>query len=172
MAAQPPTPLDSLLVEIDTACNNGLCQLALAMTFALPDICVSLSSQDGRSTGARYVEWCKDNLDDRFSFVTGEDLYSMRCGVLHNGRFGELKHGVARVLFAPPNANGHIFVNNLINDAYFYGAVEFCRNFADAVRTWYGKNANDPTVKANLPRMMQYHPNGIPPYVVGTTVLG
>lgn len=172
MAAQPPTPLDSLLNEICTACNNGLCQLALTMTFALPDICVSLSSQDGRSTGARYVEWCQNNLDDRFSFVTGEDLYSMRCGVLHNGRLGELKHSVARVLFTLPSTNGGVYENNLIEDAYFYGAVELCRNFADVVRAWYYKNANDPIVKANLPRMMQYHPNGIPPYVVGVPVLG
>ena len=166
------TPLDPLLREIEIACANGLCQIAVAMTLALPDICVSLSSADSRSNGSRYVDWCKSNLDGRFSFVTGEDLYSMRCGVLHSGRFGDLKHNVSRVLFAPPDPSNNMFVNNRINDAYFYSALEFCKNFGDVARKWYANNASDANVVSNLPRMMRYHPNGIPPYVVGTPILG
>jgi hypothetical protein len=59
------------------------------MTVALPDICMSLISDDGRTTPERYKEWCRNNLGAEFSYATADDLYSMRCGV---GRFGDLKH--------------------------------------------------------------------------------
>lgn len=163
------SPLYPLLNEINNAAANGMPFLAVAMTVALPDICVSLISADGRTSGEKYREWCRDNLGEEFSFVTPEDLWSMRCGVLHNGRFGGLKHNVARVIFALPGSVG--FVNCIANDAYFYGVVEFCRNFTDAVYKWFESNRNDATLQANLPNLMQYRKGGLPPYVGGSTVL-
>lgn len=166
--AEVHSPLCPLLTEINKAAAGGMPLLAIAMTVALPDICVSLASADGRSTGERYKQWCTDNLGNEFSFVTGDDLWSMRCGVLHNGRFGDLKHNVQRVIFALPNGNS--YVNNEINDAYFYGVVEFCRNFTARVHQWMEKNISDATVQANLPRLMQYR-QGLSPYVSGMMVL-
>jgi hypothetical protein len=141
------------------------------MTVALPDICVSLVSEDGRSNGDRYRKWCAGNLNaGYFSFVTPDDLWSMRCGVLHNGRFGDMKHNVGRVIFMLPNS-GATMVNCLLNDAYTYSVVEFCRNFTQAVHAWSEANREDERMKANLPRLMQYRPGGLAPYVVGPTVL-
>jgi hypothetical protein len=172
MADKPgESPLYPLLNEINRAAKGGLPFLAVAMTVALPDICVSLVSNDGRSNGDRYKAWCKDNLGQEFSFVTGDDLYSMRCGVLHNGRFGDLKHNVARVIFALPDANANVFINCQMNDAYFYSVVEFCRNFTQAVYNWCEKNKENANLKANIPRLMQYRQGGLAPYVVGATVL-
>jgi hypothetical protein len=166
---QEGSPLYPLLNEINAAVAHGYPFLAIAMTVALPDICVSLISEDGRSTGERYKAWCAENLGDEFSFLTGEDLWSIRCGVLHNGRFGDLKHDVARVIFGLPGA--HTFVNCKMNDAYFYSAVDFCLNFTKAVHGWMEKNKENETVKAHIPRLMQYRPGGLLPYVQGATVL-
>jgi hypothetical protein len=143
--------------------------LAITMTVALPDICTSLISDDGRTSPTLYKEWCKNNLGPEFSFVTGEDLYSMRCGVLHSGRFGDLKHNVARVVFAIPGKL--TLVNCIGNDAYIYSVVDFCKHFTEAVYRWMEKNKEHANVKANLPRLMQYRFGGMPPYVVGQTVL-
>lgn len=93
----------------------------------------------------------------------------MRCGVLHNGRFGDLKHNVGRVIFALPGQG--TFVNCQANDAYIYSVVDFCRNFTNAVYRWFEANREDEILKANLPRLMQYRPNGLAPYMVGMTVL-
>ena len=169
MCEEPP--IYPLLREINKAAESGLHFLAVTMTVALPDICVSLISEDGRSDRDRYKEWCEDNLGSEFNYLTGDDLWSMRCGVLHNGRFGDLKHNVGRVIFAPPNPQQNTFVNCVLNDAYFYSSVEFCRNFTNAVSRWFEKNRNDPTVQANLPRLMQYREGGLKPYVSGITVL-
>jgi len=165
------SPLYPLLNEINKAAVGGLPFLAVAMTTALPDICVSLISDDGRSDGVRYKEWCDKNLGDEFSVVTGEDLWSMRCGVLHNGRFGDLKHNVARIIFSIPDGSGNVFANCQINDAYFYGVVEFCQNFTRAVYVWFENNRENENLRANLPRLMQYRQGGLSPYVRGATVL-
>ena len=85
-----------LLDEIMKAANGGMPFIAIAMAVALRDICVSLASENGRTKRKDYKKWCADNLGNSV-FVTPDDLYSMRCGVLHNGRFGDLKHSVGRL---------------------------------------------------------------------------
>lgn len=167
---QQPSPLFQLLNQINAAAQNNLHLLAITMAVALPDICVSLASLDGRSNRERYKQWCTDNLTNgQFGFVTGADLYSMRCGVLHNGRFGDLSHNVARVIFTLPG--GASFTNCKANDAYLYGVVELCRNLCDAAYSWYEANKADPLVVENSRRMMQYYPQGVPGYISGTTVI-
>jgi hypothetical protein len=155
------------LNEINHAAANGLPFLALAMTVALPDICVTLAY--GRTTAKLYKDWCNANLGKEFSIVTADDLYSLRCGLLHNGRFGDLKNNVARVIFALPG--GATFVNCRINDAYFYSVVEFCSNFTKAVNLWFETNKTDAAIQANIVNLMQYRVGGLLPYVAGATVL-
>lgn len=94
----------------------------------------------------------------------------MRCGVLHNGRFGDMKHNVARVIFSLPNS-GSTFVNCQMNDAYVYSVVDFCKVFTDAVYRWFEANKDDATIMANIPRLMQYRQGGLAPYIKGPTVL-
>jgi hypothetical protein len=170
-AMDTQSPLYPLLNEINRAASGGMPFLAIAMTVALPDICVSLSTPDGRTMGVLYKDWCRDNLGPEFGFVTPDDLYSMRCGVLHNGRFGDLKHNVARVIFAIPDSGCNSFTNCRFNDAYFYSVVDFCRNFTNAVHRWFEANKMDATVRANIPNLMQYRVGGFAPYVIGPMVL-
>jgi hypothetical protein len=170
-------PLYPILNEVNAAAANGLPFLAIAMCLALPDICVSLASENGRTDGngkknsENYKDWCSANLSGpEFGFVTPDDLWSMRCGVLHNGRFGDLKHNVARVIFSLPQSPGN-FVNCRINDAYVYSVVSFCKNFCDAVFHWCEANRDNENVKNNIPRLMQYRVGGLSPYIGGSTVI-
>jgi hypothetical protein len=166
----PNSPLYPLLNEINAAAANGLPFLAVAMAVALPDICASLASANGRTDGKQYRQWCKENLSGGgFTFVTPDDLWSMRCGVLHNGRFGDLKHNVARVIFALPGSG--TFVDCQFNDAYVYSVVSFCQNITQAVYLWFEANRADANIQANLPRLMQYREGGLAPYIKGATVL-
>ena len=164
------SPLEPLLGEIEHAIDAGFYFLAIAVTLALPDICVSLEESDGRSNGPRYARWCDLNLGDHFNFVTGKDLYSMRCGVVHNGRFGDLKHDVANVRFALPS--GMTFVNCQVNDTYIYSVAEFCQNFIAAVRNWFEANKASPIVLGNLPRLFRIHEDGLRPIVAGARAIG
>ncbi len=165
------SPLFHLLSQINRAAENGFDLVAVSMAVALPDICVSLMSDDGLSDGVRYKGWCSENLNNEFfSYVTADDLYSIRCGVLHNGRFGDLKHNVSRVIFVPASIPGS-FSNMKADDAYIYSTVEFCRQVNRAVVAWYEANHQHPNIVANIDRLMQYRPGGVPPYIVGGTVV-
>jgi hypothetical protein len=164
------SPLYPLLNQINLAAQNGLHLIAIGMASALPTICASLAAEDGRAGGKEYKEWCKANLTSaKFSFVTPDDLYSIRCGVLHQGRFGDLQHNVSRVVFAPPS--GNLIANCRVDDVYIYGVVEFCQNLCDAALGWYEANKADPIIIANTKRMMQYYPQGLPPYIEGIPVI-
>lgn len=162
------SPLFGLLTQINIAAENGLDLLAISMAVALPDICVSLISDDGRTNSDKYKAWCADNLKVGFDYVSPQDLYSMRCGVLHNGRCGDLAHSVARIVFIPgPPAIGQ----GLAHDAFLYSTVAFCAHMNRAVVAWYEANQNHPNIQANIPRLMQYHEGGLFPYVVGAKVV-
>lgn len=164
------SPLEEILAEIDRALEQKFYYLAVAAVLTLPDLCVSLISDDGRSNGRKYVKWCSDNLGDEFAYVTGDDLWSFRCGVSHNGRFGDLKHNVGRVIFSLP-FQGNTFTNCQFNDAFVYSVEDFCRNFMNAVRIWYAANESNENLQLNINRMVQYRPNGLPPYIVGAPLL-
>jgi hypothetical protein len=162
-------PFEHILREIEVAAKNGLPFLAVTMAVTLPDICQTLKSRDGRTDSKLYKDWCKENLGSEFSVLTPDDLYRMRCGVVHHGRYGGLQKSVARVLFLLPG--GSTFVNCRANDAYLYSLIEFCNNFCQAARTWFEKNKNDVNVEKHIKLMMQVYPHGLHPYVGGTPVL-
>lgn len=165
------SPLYPLLNEVNAAAAGGAPFLAVTMTVTLPDICVSLQAADGRTSGKLYKTWCDENLPkERFSFVTPEDLYSMRCGVVHNGRFGGMKNNVGRIIFALPDS-GLTIINSVMNDAYVYSVVDFCKEFTHAVYRWYESNRNDDNVKKNIGNLMQYREGGMAPYILGSTII-
>lgn len=154
-----PPPLHVLLNQINAAATNGLHVIAIGMAVALPDICAALAAEDGRSLPTLYKAWCVANLKgEQFSFITPEVLYGLRCGVLHQGRMGDLPHSMTRVIFSLPGTMG--FTNCLVEGCYFYSVDLFCKNMCDAAHEWHEANKSDPNVAANSKRMMQYHPDG------------
>ena len=165
------SPLYPLLNQINDAAENGLHLIAIGMAVALPAICASLAMENGRAQRDEYKAWCAENLSSqKFTGITPDELYSWRCGVLHQGRFDDIRHeGLSRVIFVPPG--GAKFTDCNVRGAYLYGVVEFCRNMSEAAFQWFEANKDNPIVKANATRMMQYYPNGLPGYVEGGTVL-
>ena len=163
------TPIDHILNEIKQALANHMFYIAISATLTLPDICVSLISKDGRSDGERYAKWCDAYLNSGFTYISGKDLWSLRCGVVHNARMGDLKHNVAKVIFS--TSRNFRFSNCLFNDSYIYDAEEFCLNFIKHVKKWYKIHENDTLLKANINRLVKYHQDGLPPYFLGTTCI-
>lgn len=172
----PPSParsegaMEPILQEIEAALAAKLYYVALGATLTLPDVCAALEAPDGQTSGKRYRAWYEANLQPAFPWLTGDDCYSLRCGVLHQGRFGGHKMQYARVIFnVSPAAR---FNNCVINDAFFNDAEGFCRRVIEAVRAWYRANESSPTIKANLPRLVRLHPGGLAPYLEGLPVIG
>jgi hypothetical protein len=135
----------------------------------------ALESSDGRTTGDRYKAWCRNWIPAGHYYLTEDDMYSMRCGVVHQGQLGIPGKPISRVLFTLRTAAGNVYHNNLMmigsNAALNLDAVLFCSEMADAVRRWMAAKGSDPTVQANLPRLLRLHPNGLAPYIVGVPVI-
>jgi hypothetical protein len=165
-----PPPFYQLLNEINLASSRGLPLIAIAGAVALPDICVSLVSDDGRSTPDGYRAWCEENLSgDPFSFITADDLYSMRCGILHNGRLAGLKHNVSRLIFTFPES-GLAVINGKLNGAYYYSVTNFCYNITASAADWFERNKESQNLQKNLDNLMQFRMN-LPGHVVGIPII-
>lgn len=148
------SPLFNILTQIDMAAMNGLDLIAVSMAAALPDICGALISQNGQAHKTKYIAWCKENLVTGFDYLTPEDLYQMRCGVLHQGRLTGLKGKVKQVVFVP--SGGSIFVDCIAGETYFYSARTFCININRAVVRWVEINHKNEIFQTNAKSLMQY----------------
>lgn len=163
--------MEGLTGEVERALSAKLYYLALVLTLSLPDVCAALASDDGQTSGLKYKAWCDAWFLPAYPQITSLDLYSMRCGVVHQGRLGHPKMQYARVLFTLPNTSNNVFHQNIINDALNLDAVIFCRDMAGAVARWYTAKQHDPNVMANLPRLVQFHEQGLAPYMVGMPLI-
>src|SRR5947209_8449883 len=104
---QVPLELSSILHEIERALDAKLYYLAIAVALSVPDICASLEfdpANPRRANQDTYATWCDANIRPRFKNLTGEDIYRLRCGVLHFGHFGHDKAQFNRVMFIGPES--------------------------------------------------------------------
>ena len=126
---------------------------ALTIALTLPDIC--RRAEDPKITSKPgYISWFDKWLKHKYThqigpdretvvFLTGADLYALRCAFLHQGEFSTTDQNARDALhgftFAVP-PHGMIIHNNQITQG---GVVtlqlqvsEFCNEVADAVDAW------------------------------------
>ena len=163
--------METILGEIERALAARLYYLAVAMALTVPDICAALESPNGETTGAQYKAWYNANLTDQYPNITGADCWSLRCGVLHQGRCGHPNMQCGRILFTVPAGQNNVFHNNILNDALNLDTVIFCSDAVRSARRWFAQKANDPAVLANLPNLVQFRPEGLAPYMVGISLI-
>ena len=163
--------MELILQEIDKAINAGFYYLSLAIALTLPDICAALGAQNGQTSKALFLNWYNQNLALKYPNITAEDFYSLRCGVIHQGRMGHPKMQYSRVLFTVPNANRNVFHNNIIDDALNLDICIFCKDVTGSVNEWFKQNQHDENIARNLDLMVQPRPLGLAPYMVGMPLI-
>jgi hypothetical protein len=163
--------MEAILSEIESALRAGLYYLALAIALSLPDVCAALESSDGTTSGPQYKAWYDRGMAPQYPRVTSTDMYSLRCGVIHQGRFGHDNLQYSRILFTLPNPQRNVFHNSVVNDALNLDACIFCRDIMANVSRWYDAQKNSATVRANLPRLLRLYPHGLAPYMVGISLI-
>lgn len=163
--------MKTLADEIERALSAELYYLALVVTLGLPDVCAALESKDGKTSNRQYRAWCDTWFIPRYPQMTSQDLYSMRCGVVHQGRLGHDNMQYARVLFTVPNPANNVFHQNVMGDALNLDVLTFCHDMIQAVSQWQAAKQNDPNVQANMSRLLRYHEHGLAPYMVGMPLI-
>lgn len=170
-SSHPADSMETILSEIELAIKAGLYYLAVAMALTLPDICAALESEDGQTSNKKYKAWYSANLAEKYPRMTDVDCYSLRCGVLHQGRCGHPNSQYGRVIFTIPNAQQNFFHNNILNDALNLDAPQFCADVVQSVRDWFVSSRHLVNVQANLPNLVRFRPFGLSPYMVGMPLI-
>lgn len=143
----------------------------LSLALSMPDICGRISSTErGRQ---RYINWAEKYIVPTYTapvgisntpkvFMSGEDLYKLRCAYLHAGEF-ELddpatKDALERFHFIAPLPRMTIH-RNKIDRALQLQVDLFCEDMAQAVERWLAEIAGDvETMKrvAALPSIQKF----------------
>lgn len=166
-------PLQPIFAEIEFAINHGLFWLALTSALTIPGICAALERENHWSGRDEYKDWYDRYLSKRFKYLTADDCYGLRCGIVHKATSGVKPKGkeYRRVLFTLPNAQRITIGQGLFDEVLQFDAVRFCREIIDACEEWYTQNSNQEFVKSNSLDIFQYHPDGVAPFIVGMPVL-
>lgn len=160
--------MDDLINEIEHAVNSGAWLLALAGTLALPDICAAVQSPNGKTTGSKYKRWVQDYLLKDYPKLDPDELYQMRCSLLHQGTSSAVKY--KRVMFVSPTSNVRIH-NGVVDDALFLDMRIFCADVIKAVRSWQSAVSGTAAYKQNVDLVMRWHRGGFDRYVSGGDIL-
>jgi hypothetical protein len=168
--------MEMILREIERALDAQLYYPAVVMTLTLPDICAALESPDGKTSGQKYKDWYNRYLAEVSPGMTDVDCYSLRCGVVHQGRVGHPNLRYSRIVFSLPQSafRGSLVSGfNAGSDEVFLmlDAEQFCHAVMNQVRIWMEEKETDATVKMNLPRLVQFRPNGLPPNIAGVPLI-
>lgn len=177
MPTRELNPLERILEDIEKALRAEFYYLAIAVSLTVPDICAALECDPAKIwvTEAKYVAWCRTNLEPHYRHFTSEDCYRLRCGVLHQGKFGHPKTPYDNVYFGLPNTTGFVNHDGLVEWGGKKGlqldAQMFCQTMIAAVRNWLAKSVENPNIAVNLPHLVSLRPDGLPPFVQGIPVI-
>lgn len=167
--------MKAILDEIRVACEQKLFYLAVMLCLALPDICAALEHPTGQTSEKRYRSWVDTWLGKEYgNFLPAQDMYRLRCGVMHQGRMGHPGLRYKRLAFSVTMgflADRNFFPNRRKPELLNLNAQMFCYNVCASVQRWEQAHKGDPVVQANLARLVQYHPDGLSPYVGGIECL-
>jgi hypothetical protein len=172
----------SLTEQIERALDAKLYFLAIFVSVATPDICAALEQTDAKTSPERYKIWFDKWLAHKFAIMNAEQMYCLRCGIVHQGRAKHTGLGdkpthpwqYDRVLFTwpgggPSGFGPNITMENCKTASVYTGekvavqdAEAFCRAIIAGVEAWYASTKNDSTVQGNLKELFRERPEGYP----------
>lgn len=157
--------MDNIISEIESALRMRLYNIALQSTLTIPDICGALNSEDGQATGKKYKHWFNENVpmlcDD---YLDGEVVYTLRCSLLHQGKFTHPKQKYDRIIFQPQNKDG-IVIHKMIakmNDenVLILNLNTFCEDILLSAKIWSFRNKDSENYKNNSTNLIQTNNDG------------
>lgn len=143
--------------------------IALQSSLALVDICGGLSSRDGVARAATFRTWFSNHLGSTFNELSPDDLYQLRCGMLHQGRTKARQYDA--IVFTLPDGRGNIF-RVRVDRTLSFDLVSFCTTIIDAVESWWRDAQLTEPVKSHSDHVVRIRPDGMAPYIIGVPMLG
>lgn len=183
-----------LVDQLEAAIESKFYFLALASALTVPDIAGAISSDDGKATREKYVEWYEawvrprsiKNLtqemaergftldkipSDQANPLNGQNCYFYRCAMLHQARSTHDKSKFSRVIFIEPNTTENRLHYEQINDALLIDLPSFCREVVQGFGAWIDDAKETENYKRNIAQTIQRYPDGLPDYIGGVPVI-
>ncbi len=154
---------------IEKSIENENYYSAVFLTLMLPSICGALESDDGRDSGARYIDWYKKYVTNLA--MSGDDCYLLRCSLLHQASTIHPASTFQRVIFTYPIPSGNTLHNNVMNDALNLDIPRFCTEIIAGARQWLKDVSSNPNYIRNSANMIRKYPDGLLPYIKGHPVI-
>ncbi len=180
------TGIEILLRQIEMAIDGNLYYIALFTSLSLPDLCSAIDSQNGESTGKKYVQWYDKWVRPQIVEVIkqfipdvadppdffGENCYHFRCSLLHQGTSQHPKLGYDRILFVAPGKMKGFIHHSKSNGAYLIDVNLFCTEIVLGVRHWLNAVGQTQLFKKNYNKFVRLYPQGLSPYIGNIPVVG
>lgn len=157
-------------IQISLETNNFYGALFIALT--VPDICGKLENPN-ETPKNRYMKWFDKYLANKYIkhvgarheeyvFLTGEDLYALRCALLHEYSGDITSQRVRKVInsFIFSSTLSHcLFITNKENgNKTLVLRIEvFCKDICNAIKEWTDNNSQDISIQKRLKLTLKIH---------------
>ena len=184
--------IEAIITEAKRALSLKLYYVALLTTLTIPDICSRLESPE-KWRIEHYIPWL-DKYFDGYSNLTSRDIFHIRGGLVHRGHFRHPESRFDRVVFAPNDGpirfddaitilNSNVRLGGKTLEEIGFGGDQggrvlmldidrFCNQMFAAARKFADLNGGSEPVRSMLKNLVRYRPHGIPPFIVGSPVIG
>jgi hypothetical protein len=163
--------MERLIAEVRAAYRANLFTLSLQGCLVLVDICGALESSDGRSTGLRFKQWFETNVVPSGTFVTPEDAWLLRCGMLHQGRSSSSAY--KSIVFSLPDGRNNTFHNLVFREILNVDLGHFIEEVLGAASVWWASNQAIGPVAGNAVMLVRIRNDGMSPVIMpGVPYLG
>jgi hypothetical protein len=158
---------------------------ALTLVLTLPDICGKLENPTQSST-KRYINWFDKYLGKEYSleicgeiliFLSGRDVYALRCSYLHGGEGNISSQRIMELLdefvfIVPKFIDGEYKGShcNKINNKLQLRVDLFCIDICNAVDEWVNNNGGNKRIQEATNKMLEIHMNGVTLYGGGIRI--
>lgn len=149
---------------------------ALFIALSCIDICSKYQYPNVSKTEKRFVKWYDHNLVPKFTmkvgayqceqvFLTGEDLYALRCSILHEGT-DVISHQPARrhyedIMLIDGGCCHMNSFNSVNGKTYLQLRVQdFVADMLKAIEVWYAENKNTPPTNSALAVIVEIYKPG------------
>ena len=154
--------MEIIIEELKIAIYNKLFFLAINISLTIPDICAALESENGQTSGTKYKNWVDTYLSPKYDgFISGDDIYKIRCASLHQGKFDHDNPRFEKIAFQIPE-EGLFFHNNIFGKTLQLNAGTFIADVIESYNEWKIANSNNETVKTNALAGFRIYDEGYP----------
>lgn len=161
--------MDQILDQVWGVYEAGFPYAALMLTLAVPDICATLElppeAKPKSEMKARYIRWYNANIAVRYDHLSAEECFSLRCGMLHQGRMGNDDAPFDRLFFSfgEIKMRGSVRIDDGPTEHLVGVSLpEFMGVMKASVEEWLQKKAGDRHVQKNLTRLVRQYGDGYP----------